>query len=477
MHECTTPAPDSSIQPLRKHHFAKQYGISQTQVRSGGAIFTRSQRKTTPAASDTTVPGTSAGRKFWIVTGRDSEAAETVAAVPVPDLEQARMAMQTPPYPERTLPTYNHHAVALQAASPFLVIETASERNITSGDASVLAAMTFFEASARWLETRKPVLREGTFRAYCYHIHTLNRYFAEIKLDKIHVGHMRDYQQARGENRGDMWMANAGPSIINHELSVVQQVLKRARLWAPLADVYEPLPLPSFQKPKVLNEAEERHLFAVAASRPEWELALLVAKLTRNTTAAGSELRHLRFDDVILDSGEPRITINPATAKNAFRGRVIGLNDTAKATIESCMERARKLGSHLPEHYIFPKRITRGRYDPCQPASTSWIRSFQEMRDAAGFPWLTPHCFRHMAITVMLEKGAAPETVRHIAGHVSEQMMKHYSHNRHEAQMAVLEAMDSTPKPKRKRTAAVRAQQQRFMARGRRRLVLRRETA
>jgi hypothetical protein len=45
-----------------------------------------------------------------------------------------------------------------------------------------------------------------------------------------------------------------------------------------------------------------------------------------------------------------------------------------------------------------------------------------------------------MAITVMLENGASPETVRHIAGHVSEQMMRHYSHNRLEAQKSVLEA-------------------------------------
>jgi hypothetical protein len=63
-----------------------------------------------------------------------------------------------------------------------------------------------------------------------------------------------------------------------------------------------------------------------------------------------------------------------------------------------------------------------------------------------------PSCLHHSYL--QKEKGAAPKTVRHIAGHVSEQMMKHYSHNRHEAQMAVLEAMDSTPKPKRKRTAA-----------------------
>ena len=66
----------------------------------------------------------------------------------------------------------------------------------------------------------------------------------------------------------------------------------------------------------------------------------------------------------------------------------------------------------------------------------------QHLREEAGLPWLTPHCFRHMAITAMLENGAAPETLRHIAGHVSEQMMRHYSHNRLEAQITSCALID-----------------------------------
>jgi integrase len=304
-----------------------------------------------------------------------------------------------------------------------------------------------------------------------HHISILNRYFGDLKLEKIHIGHLSDYQRARMENRSGTWKKNAGPSIINHELSVVHEVMKRAKLWAPIADAYNPLPKPALSKPKVLNDIEERHLFAVAASRPEWQVALLAAKLTRNSTASGCELRNLKFEDVILDEGNPRMIINESTAKNRFRARTIRLNLTAKATLEVCMERAKKCGSHLPEHYIFPKRIVRNLWDPYKPASSAWIRTpFEELRKAAGFPWLTPHCFRHMAITVMLEQGASPETVRHIAGHVSEQMMRHYSHNRLEAQKSVLEAMDSTPRPTRKRSAATRAQQREFLRKGRRRL-------
>jgi integrase len=85
-------------------------------------------------------------------------------------------------------------------------------------------------------------------------------------------------------------------------------------------------------------------------------MALLVTNLTFNTTAAGSELRHLRFEDVILDEGKPRMIVNADTAKNAYRARVIYLNDTAKGMIERCLERAKKLGAALPKHYVFPFR-------------------------------------------------------------------------------------------------------------------------
>jgi integrase len=482
MRDNVSPTPNSVTEPLRKHHFSKSYSRPGPQRRTGGVIYTKPSKELAEAI--VVPPPVSQKRKFWIVPDRANVADTQISAADTMersrDRDEDQTASQVPSSPA-TLPAYNNQAVALQLApeQPFIVpVETASQRNITNCDASALAEMKFSEASSRWLESCKPHLREHTFYMYGHHASMVNRYFSEMTLNKIHVGHISDYQKARLENRGNTWKNPAGPSLINHEMSVVQQVLKRARLWAPLADIYVPLPLPAQTRKKVLDEAEEQHLFKVAASRPEWELAYLAAKLTRNTTAAGSELRHLRFADVILDSSNPKIVINPATAKNQFRGRVIPLNATAKATIEHCMGRAKKLGSHLPEHYLFPKRLVRGLWDPYKPASTSWLRvSFKGMREAAGFPWLTPHCFRHMAITVMLEQGAAPETVRHIAGHVSEQMMKHYSHNRHAAQMAVLQAMDSMPVPTKKKSSAVKTQQQRFMSRGRRRLVMRRPMA
>jgi integrase len=355
--------------------------------------------------------------------------------------------------------------------------ETPIERNIASGNATALALLPFREAAERWLESRGAVLRGRTNQGYAHHISQLNKFFGDLRLNRIHVGHLIAYQNARTENAGGLWKKTCGPSIINHELSVVQQVMKRAKEWDRIGDNYMALPIPASQKRKVLDDIEKRQLFSVAASRPEWQMVVSVAKITFNTTAAGSELRNLRFEDVILDSGQPRIIVNSDTAKNAHRGRVIGLNDTAKAAIEQCLERARALGAGKPEHYIFPFRENRSLWDPTRPASESWLRrSFNSLRNEAGFPWLTPHCFRHMAITAMLERGSAPESVRHIAGHVSEQMMRHYSHNRLAAQMSVLDALDDSPRKPAKRSAVARAQRAKFMARReQRRFVMRRK--
>ncbi len=316
-------------------------------------------------------------------------------------------------------------------------------RDATLGhDPDLLLSLKFSSAAENWLSTRKPYLKERTFYMYGHHIATLAKFFGELAVQKIHLGHLRQYQLARMSNSGGMWERRAGPSIINHELSVVQQVLKRAGRWKNLAHHYEPLPLPPSKRPKVMTEQEERRLFEIAAGNPEYELAYLVASLSVNTTACGSELRFLRLEHIHLGEN-PRFVIDGG-AKNNFRIRTIPLNPTAAAQMVTCLRRANERGSVHPQHYLFPKRLVRGIWDPLTPASTSWLRqSFHAMREAAALPWLTPHCLRHQAITKMLEFGVPPETVRSIAGHVTEHMMRWYCHTRYAAASDALSKIDS----------------------------------
>ncbi len=51
------------------------------------------------------------------------------------------------------------------------------------------------------------------------------------------------------------------------------------------------------------------------------------------------------------------------------------------------------------------------------------------------------HDNRHTLITDLAESGASDQTIMDIAGHVSKQMLKHYSHIRMEAKRAALESI------------------------------------
>ena len=67
------------------------------------------------------------------------------------------------------------------------------------------------------------------------------------------------------------------------------------------------------------------------------------------------------------------------------------------------------------------------------------------------------HDNRHTLITDLAESGAGDETIRDIAGHVSKQMLKHYSHIRMEAKRTALESIvvkKADPKPAEEKAAA-----------------------
>jgi hypothetical protein len=55
------------------------------------------------------------------------------------------------------------------------------------------------------------------------------------------------------------------------------------------------------------------------------------------------------------------------------------------------------------------------------------------------------HDNRHTLITDLAEKGASDQTIMDIAGHVSKQILKHYSHIRMEAKRAALESILDKP--------------------------------
>lgn len=367
----------------------------------------------------------------------DSEAAARKAAM------EARRAFEIIP------PSIPDRRTALDLA--------ANRKEVKVVDPEAMSRMKFEDAALAWYEANKTRWKRRTAYGNRAYIKALDKFFRGTKLSAIHIGHLLAYQEERTGNPNGRWKKKSGPSNVNHETNTLSQILAMAGLWAPLDNLFSPLPDGGFKKPKVMDEDEKRRFYAVAASRPEWSLALWVATITNNTSASGTELRNLTLADVVLGPGKPRIVVNAATAKCRVRGRSIRLNGPALDAIQKCLERAKACGSVRPEHYVFPKRKGRGLWDPTQPASDSWLnRPWRELREAAGLPWLTPHCLRHQCITELGEAGAAPEVIRNIAGHVSEEMMRHYTSIRQDQQAAALDLLepDTHVAPSRRGVAA-----------------------
>jgi integrase len=332
--------------------------------------------------------------------------------------------IQSPPSP---IHTKGHIACPACEAARALMI-----------DPSRLAALSFRDAAKIWFDAHVQSVGAGTKRHYTNCINRLTAFFGELQLREIHVGHFEQYQKMRTAGEGGM--RRAGPSLVNHELNTLSQILARANLWAPIMPHYKPLRLP---RPKVgcaLASEDEERLFRIAASNPRWKVAYCCAILTANTTAGPNEIRHLRRGDVDLDP--PAIRIDEGV-KNEYRRRTIPLNLPAAWAMRQLVNRARDLGDMDPGHYILPHRAPDGTngFDPTRPIS-SWRGSWNKLRKAAGMPNLRMYDLRHHAITRLLEdEDVSERTVIELAGHVSRAMLERYSHIRMRTKKEAVDAL------------------------------------
>src|SRR5438270_5918745 len=132
--------------------------------------------------------------------------------------------------------------------------------------------------------------------------------------------------------------------------------------------------------------------------------------------------------------------VQPEGAKNVHRIRPIPLSDSALEAVQYLWTRAQKLGSNEPAHYLLPYRVGTGVYDPTKPCKR-WRTAHDALLKACDID-VSPYSFRHHAITELLENPEVSEEVAEaLAGHLSHQMKKRYSHIRMEARRAAVEAL------------------------------------
>jgi hypothetical protein len=139
-----------------------------------------------------------------------------------------------------------------------------------------LSTMTFRQACYSFLESRKPFLNPRTHRDYLYCTKWLAEFFGTKRLPEITAEHIRKYQRHR--------LQRCGPHMINHETSILQQMLKRIGSWEKIGLGFQPLSLPKTGPGRCISDDEERRLLRAGDSNPHWETVYMFALLSLNTT-------------------------------------------------------------------------------------------------------------------------------------------------------------------------------------------------
>jgi integrase len=302
------------------------------------------------------------------------------------------------------------------------------------------ARQTLNIAADAFLEERQLHKAPKTYTTERERSRALRKFFGDLPLRRITAEHVIAYQKGR-KTEG---LAN---KTVNLEVALLRQILKRYKQWNRLADDVKMLPKAT--KPaRVLTAEEKAHLLETSRSKPAWVVARCAAVLALNTTMRGCELKGLRRKNV--DLFEKAITIDRNSTKTDAGARLIPLNRDAVLAMAELLQRCSLLGVTAPDHYLFPA-CENGIIDPTKPMK-GWRSAWRTLTKAAGLIGLRFHDLRHQAITELLEKGLSDHTIMEIAGHVSKEMLAHYSHMRLNAKRAALELLES-PLPDPKKTA------------------------
>jgi len=186
---------------------------------------------------------------------------------------------------------------------------------------------------------------------------------------------------------------------------------------------------------KAYSEAEKERMLQEArkARSPHIYLALTLAL---NAGMRDAEIKTLTWAQI--NFGKEFLAVGRSKTEGG-EGRTIPLNSALlPALTEYVAWYADQFGEIRPEWYVFPFGKPRPS-DPTRPVTTlktAWTNVRANAKVTGRF-----HDNRHTLITELAESGAGDQTIMDIAGHVSKQMLKHYSHIRMEAKRTALESI------------------------------------
>ena len=91
------------------------------------------------------------------------------------------------------------------------------------------------QASEIWFARKvEKFNKPKTLECYRGYLRPLREFFGDLRLRQIDAGSVLAYQAKRSQE-------GSGPSLVNHEVNVLSQILRLAVCWGPIADSYKPL--------------------------------------------------------------------------------------------------------------------------------------------------------------------------------------------------------------------------------------------
>ena len=309
---------------------------------------------------------------------------------------------------------------------------------------SAFAKLPFSEAAEEYIEDREHHLRPNTVLTERQRLKAINKILGTVRVSQITVRDVSGYIRKR--------TAVVSNATVNRELDIIRGVLKKAKLWSLFTDDIKTLEV-EHHVGRALDDEQKMRLLRMAESRPEWEAVFCAAVIALNTTMRGVELKNLRWADVDRNNQLVRLR----TSKTEAGKRTIPLTGPAMYAIQRLWERSKKIGANRPDQYIFFS-CEHGKIDPALPQK-SWRSGWRSLTRAIDCPscakvqapgkkCVEPECgaeiegvvsplaglrfhdLRHSAITELAESQASDQVIMEIAGHVSQEMLKHYSHIR-----------------------------------------------
>lgn len=313
----------------------------------------------------------------------------------------------------------------------------------------------FTEAGRDWLATRTGV-SDTTLKANAYYCELLGQEFPDTRVTEFKSSDLRRLQAKRRK-------AGLGPKRVNHELAVLQMILRSEEDWRDhVPPRVRPLKLPASPGKQLSREDEAKLLDAAKQSGSPALLALILTSV--DTGLRASEIKSLRrrdlelvFDQGVIVSGQ---LVVPKSKTEAGTGRVVPFTSRVCAVLTLWLPRFPEASE---DSYLFPRHavtLTAAREPrihgvelerPMGQWKTSWRRALRLAE--LQLRW---HDLRHTFVSRLCESPNVSEpTIRALAGHVSQKMLDRYSHLRDEARRDAISVLEDGPLTQRRHTGVL----------------------